>query len=162
VAHHHEVHAERLSVVRLGGAAGAVRLDLHRAVDRLHEQLVQLLPALLVDREDRSAEVPVIALVEDAGLDRLRGVVPDELENGVGDRAARVPRQPLPFAVREERAHDRPVVVLESAPARLRLHELDRAEVVQHPHVVADIRQRLVQLLCEFVGAGDSLVECGE
>jgi hypothetical protein len=43
--------------------------------------------------------MPVLALVEDAGLDRIGGVVPDELENRVGDRAARVLRQLLPVAV---------------------------------------------------------------
>ncbi len=68
-------------------------------------------------------------------------------------------RQPLPVAVAEERADDGAVVVLDRPAPLSRAHQLDAAEVQQRSHVVAHVRQPLLDLLGDLVRAGDPLVE---
>src|SRR3954467_1632532 len=136
----------------------ALLLEAAGAVHHVGEDLRQLIPRLLVEGQGDATDMDVLA-VEAAFLRRAFEVTRDLTQRGVGERASQGGGELCPVVVADERRLERLVVVLDRAAPGLRAHQLDHVEVGQEAHVVADVAERLVELLGEFAGTGHLLVE---
>ena len=86
----------------------------------------------------------------------------DVLEVLTEDPAAGRARELRPVRLVEPHGGDGPVEVLQCAPARLGPNELDRAEIVEQPDVVADAPEWQAELTRELVRARRATVEHAE
>src|SRR3954452_1935522 len=136
----------------------ALLLEAAGAVHHVGEDLRQLVPALLVQGQRDTTDMDVLA-VEAALLRRALEVTRDLTQRGVGERPSQRGGQLCPVVVADERRLERLVVVLDRAAPGLRAHQLDHVEVGQEAHVVADVAERLVELLGKLARTGHLLVE---
>src|SRR3954471_15966206 len=136
----------------------ALLLEAAGAVHDVGEHLRQLVPGLLVKGQRRATDMDVLA-VEAAGLCRALEVPRDITQRGVGQRSSQGGGKLCPVVVADERRLQCLVVVLDRAAPGLRAHQLDHVEVGQEAHVVADVAERLVELLGKLARTGHLLVE---
>src|SRR3954471_14174359 len=155
--HEHERGGDRRPVRPLHPLV-ALLLEAAGAVHHVGEDLRQLIPRLLVERQRDATDMDVLA-VEAAFLGRAFEVTRDLTQRGVGQRASQRGGELCPVVVADEWRLERLVVVLDRPAPGLRAHELDHVEVGQEAHVVADVPERLVELLGQFARTGDLLVE---
>src|SRR4051794_6521785 len=155
--HEHE-RGPDATVIRALAPLVALLLQRARTVLHLGQQRGELVPRLFVQQEGGAAQVHVVA-VESTGLGGAPQVVRDLAERRVRQRAPQCRRQLDPVVVADQRRLERFVVVLDRAAPWLGAYELDHVQIREEPHVVADVAQRLVQLVGELARTGDLLVE---
>src|SRR5437588_735514 len=140
------------------GALGPDPLDL---LEGAGELLGDRLPAPLVERERAATDVRVLAV--EAALGRRRRHVGAGLLEPPGEHVALDDVRDLrPGAVGDLRVDLCRVVVLHGAAPGSGPHQLDQAEARELPDVVADVRERGVQLGRYLARAGDAVVEHAE
>src|SRR5215210_1332488 len=156
--HERQRRPDRRAVARLLEAFGTSVLDRTSALLDICKESGELVPALLVEHHGVPADVHVLA-VEATSLGCATEVLGDLAEYAVRQRAPERRRQLRPVVAADLWQLERLVVVLDRSAARLGAHQLDHFQVSQEAHVVADVAQRLPELVGELARAGHLLVE---
>ena len=111
----------------------------------LRQQLVELLPAALVELERRARDDD-LRVLEHAGVGRLGEIAHEVLDRLARELATQAGRQRPPLILVEVRARGGAIEVLEGAAPRLGAYEFDAVVVAQHSNVVADDPERSAEL----------------
>jgi hypothetical protein len=152
---------DRLDSVLPGGAQPGRSgfLLLEDLVERFRLDRRDPAPAAQVEPQRRAAEVPILAPVEDAGGKRGRRIGHQRFDHVSREGAADGRVELLPIGVVDHRSLRRFVEMGDRAAHVFLFHDLDQAQALELPHVVADVAERDVDLLGDFLRTGDPFGE---
>jgi hypothetical protein len=132
-----------------GSSCVAALLDLLGALQDLGEERRQLVAAGIVELDEHAIEMRGRSIEGSVPTGSCR-FFEDAAKDLTGDAPTQSGWYLRPLIIVEERRYERLVVVLERPPALLGPAELDASQVAQHPHVVADRGERLIEEATEF------------